>query len=282
MHRLLFVLSRVYVLLIFLVLEGLAISYYAGSSAYTKARILTASNKGVGWIYRQISGIDHFFGLGRENRKLLDQVAELENELSFYREYYGEEELAAIAGSVAAPFEYVAGRVVRNSVNRAENYFMVRVGRDDALRLKRGMAVVSVDGFMAGYVENTDGRNAICISALNKSFRASGSIKGTDHYGSISWPGRDARHLMLSEVPKYAEVAVGDTIVTTGYSLYFPEGIVIGEVEDLDVIESTASYNISVRMGADMSKLRNVILVDNREARERYNLEKETLGDVNP
>lgn len=280
MHRLLLFIRRVYVLLIFLLLEGFAVHYYANSSPYTKARILTVSNRAVGWFYTQVSGVTHFFSLAETNRLLENRVGELENELAFYREYYGNEALSAIRDSVSAPYDYVMGHVVRNSVNRAENYFMVRVNQKDASRLERGMAVVSVDGCMAGYVENTDGRNAICISALNKSFRASGSISGTGHFGSISWPGRDARHLMLSEVPKYAEVAIGDTIVTTSYSLYFPEGIVIGTVDGLETVESTASYNIGVMMGADMSRLRDVMLISNKEGLDRFKLEEETLGGV--
>lgn len=280
MHRLLLFIRRVYVLLIFLLLEGFAIHYYANSSPYTKARILTVSNRAVGWFYTQVSGVAHFFSLGETNRLLERRVGELENELAFYREYYGGEALAAIRDSIDSPYDYVMGHVVRNSVNRSENYFMVRVNREDAPRLQRGMAVVSVDGYMAGYVENTDGRNAICISALNRSFRASGSIRGTGHFGSISWPGRDARHLMLSEIPKYAEVASGDTIVTTSYSLYFPEGILIGTVDGIETVESTASYNIDVVMGADMSRLRDVMLISNPEAFERFKLEEDTLGRV--
>jgi rod shape-determining protein MreC len=280
MNRLLLFLRRVYVFVIFLVLEGVAINYYANSSPYTEARLLTTSNRAVGWFYRQISGVTHFFSLGATNRLLEGRLEELENELAIYREYLGEERMEAIADGVRSPYEYVVGRVVRNSVNRAENYLMVTVGAADEERIEDGMAVVSLTGAMIGYVEATEGRNAICISALNRSFRASGSIKGTDHFGSISWTGRDARHLLLSEVPKYAPVAVGDTILTTGYSFYFPEGVFIGTVDDIETIESTASYNISVRMGADIARQRNVLLVRNDEARDRFKLLEETLGET--
>jgi rod shape-determining protein MreC len=276
-------LRRVYVLLIFLMLEGLALHYYANSSPGRGAELLTLSNKAVGWVYRQIGGVTHFFSLGTTNRLLEERVVELENELGLYREYYSEERLEAIADSMRSPYEYVVGRVIRNSVNRTENYIMVRVGSEDEARIARGMAVVSLTGAMIGYVEAVSGRNAICISALNRAFRASGSIKGTEHFGSISWTGRDARHLMLSEVPKYAPVSAGDTIVTTGYSFYFPEGILIGTVDDIETIESTASYNISVRMSADISRQRDVMLIRNDEARDRFKLEEDTLGEsVNP
>lgn len=278
MNRLLLFLRKVYVLLIFLALEGFAIHYYANSSAYAKARLLTASNAVVGGVYRQLGGVGYFFSLGKTNRMLEEKVAALENELASYREYLGAEELASIAANVQSSYEYVAARVVRNSVNRAENYIMVDKGRRDGV--ESGMAVISIDGYMAGYVESVSERNAICISALNRSFRASGSIARTGDFGSISWQGRDARNLLLSEVPKYADIARGDTIVTTGYSFYFPEGIKIGTVDDFRVVESTASYDIDVRMGIDIWKLRDVILIRNEGARERFQLEEDTLGTV--
>jgi rod shape-determining protein MreC len=280
MNRLLLFLRRIYVLVIFLVMEGLALHYYANSSPWRQARLLTVSNDAVGWFYRQIGGVTHFFSLGKTNRLLEERVAELENELSAYREHYSEEQLAAIGDSVRSPYEYVVARVIRNSVNRAENYMMVRVGVEDEEHIEKGMAVVSLTGAMIGYVEATSGRNAVCISALNRSFRASGSIKGTEHFGSLSWVGRDARHLLLSEVPKYAPVAVGDTIVTTGYSFYFPEGVFIGTVDDIEMVESTASYNIDVRMGADIARQRNVLLIRNDEVQSRFKLEEETLGET--
>lgn len=278
MYRLLLFIRRVYVLLAFLVLEGFAIHYYANSSAFTKARLLTASNAVVGGIYEQLGGIGYFFSLGKTNRALEDKLAALENELSVYREYLGEATADSLAAATEPAYEYVVARVVRNPVNRAENYMMVDKGRRDGV--ERGMAVISIDGHMVGYVEDVSERNAICVSALNRSFHASGKIARTGDYGSISWPGGDARRLLLSEVPKYAEIERGDTVVTTGYSFYFPEGVKIGTIEDFQVIEATASYEITVRMGVDIWKLRNVMLIRNTEARERFKLEEDTLGTV--
>jgi rod shape-determining protein MreC len=279
-NRLLSFLRAIYVFVIFLVLEGLALHYYANSSPGRGAQLLAVSDKAVGWFYERIGGVEHFFSLGETNRQLESRLAELENELATYREYWGEERLRAIGDSVRSPYEYVVGRVIRNSVNRAENYIMVRVAPEDEPYIERGMAVVSLAGAMVGYVEAVSGRNAICVSALNRSFRASGTIKGTEHFGSILWTGRDARHLRLSEVPKYAEVAVGDTIVTTGYSFYFPEGIEIGTVEGVETVESTASYNIDIRMSADLSRQRDVLLIRNDEVFTRLKLQEETLGET--
>ncbi len=279
MYRLLLFIRRIYVLLIFLILEGFAIHFYANSSTYTKARLLTASNMVVGGVYKGISEVQHFLSLQKTNRLLETRVQDLENELAAYRENYSDQQLAEITAGAEFPYEYVVARVVRNTTGRLENYIMVDKGARDGV--EKGMAVVSLDGCMVGYVESCSERNAVCVSALNTAFRASGSVQGTDHFGSLSWTGRSTRYMTLAEVPKYAEVALGDSIVTTSYSFYFPEGIHIGTVDDFVVDESTASYIINVRLGADIAALRDVLLIKNPEAYERIRLEEEVLGTVN-
>ena len=44
MIKLVLFLKKIYVLLLFIVLEFLALHYYANSTSYTKAKLLTASN----------------------------------------------------------------------------------------------------------------------------------------------------------------------------------------------------------------------------------------------
>ncbi len=277
MYRLLLFLRRIYVFAIFLFLEGLALHYYASSTVHSRARLLGLSDNVVGGVYGAIAGAGQYLSLGRTNRLLEDKVVALENELAVYRDYLSQGVLDSV--SVAEDFrhQYVAARVVHNSINRRENFFMVDRGSWDGV--ERGMAVTSLDGFMVGYVEGVSVGNAVCVSVLNTEFRASGMFAGTGHFGSISWPGVDPRSVRLSEVPKYAPVARGDTILTRS-SLNFPEGIRIGIVEGFNVDEARASYDIDVRLGVDIATLKVVLLVKNLEAFERIRLEEEVLGEV--
>ncbi len=275
MYRLLLFLRRIYVLVIFLVLEGLALHYYASSTVHSRARLLGISDAVVGSVYGAIAGVGHFMSLGATNRLLEDKVKSLENELAAYREYYSAAQLDSIRTSAQFPHEYLVARVIRNSINKRENYFMIDQGARDGV--ERGMAVVSLDGFAAGYVEDVSAGNAICVSVLNTAFRASGMFPGSNHFGSISWPGNDPRMMRLSEVPKYAEIERGDTVLTRS-SLNFPENVHIGTVEGFTIDEARASYEIDVKLGVDIAALKVVLLVKNPEAYERIMLEEEVLG----
>lgn len=77
--------KKIHFVLIFIILEAFAIHYYANSTSYTKAKLITASNYVVGGIYSQISGLNSYLHLKKENAALTARVALLENELDGLR-----------------------------------------------------------------------------------------------------------------------------------------------------------------------------------------------------
>lgn len=276
MYRLLLFLRRIYVPVIFLLLEGVALHYYAASTVHSRARLLGISDAVVGGVYSALAGVEHYMSLGHTNRVLEARVQSLENELAVWREHSSQLRLDSVAAAAQFPLEYVAARVVRNSTAKRENYLMVNRGERHGV--ERGMAVLSPDGYIAGWVESVSERNAICVSVLNTSFRTSGMVSGTGHFGSISWPGNDERRVLLSEVPKYAEIARGDTITTSSYSFYFPPGVRIGTIESFSENGATVSWDIDVRLGVDIAALDVVLLVKNPEVYERIKLEEQVIG----
>ena len=71
MYKLIEFLRRIYVAVLFVVFEAIAIGYYAHSSNYTQAKLLTRSNQVVGGVNGIFADIRSYFTLGRENERLL-------------------------------------------------------------------------------------------------------------------------------------------------------------------------------------------------------------------
>lgn len=61
--------KKIHFVLIFIILEAFAIHYYANSTSYTKAKLITASNYVVGGIYSQISGLNSYLHLKRRMQR---------------------------------------------------------------------------------------------------------------------------------------------------------------------------------------------------------------------
>ncbi len=49
--------------------------------------------------------------------------------------------------------------------------------------------------------------------------------------------------------------------MTSGYSLIFPEGIVIGTISDFNKVEGRNFYDIKVKLSADLKKINHVFII---------------------
>lgn len=110
----------------------------------------------------------------------------------------------------------------------------------------------------------------------NNLSRISALIKGKDYNGNITWPGTDPRVLEMRAVPKYANVVLGDTIVTSGYSTLFPPNIPIGLVTNFEVVKGQNELSIEVSMMEDMATLQEAYAIEFIKKEEKQILEAST------
>lgn len=273
MRKLLEFIRSVYVVVLFVVLEAIAISYYAHSTYYTQARLLARSNQLVGGVHGLFAGVRHYFSLGRENRELLAHVARMKERLALYEEAETAARLDGYMQDIGvSKYRIMTASVTSNTVNRAQNLIVLNRGRRDGVAEE--MAVLSSDGAMAGYVVDCTERYAVAMSVLNTSFRASGKLADAEYYGSIYWDGLDQNVVILGELSKYADPKPGQEVVTAGFSQYFPADVLIGWVESASLNETRTAYTVRVRLAAEMSRLNEVVLVGNRDFYEIRNLQQ--------
>ena len=203
----------------------------------------------------------------------LDEVARLNNELTRYRENEVYQLLDSLGSEIETKYTYMTARVIRNSVGRMRNFITLNKGLRDGV--ETDMAVLTPSGAMVGYVISCSERYAVCISILNVDFNASGKLAGDGHSGSIYWDGKSTENVQMHELSKYAAVEVGDTVVSTGYSHFFPEDVAIGYVTSVSADQTTSSYDLELRLAADMTRLNDVVLIKNVDLYELEALEAE-------
>ena len=282
MYKLIEFIRRIYVVLLFILIETIALNYYARSSFYTQAKILAHANSVTGALQQSIFSLRHYFTLSSENEMLAQRVAELENALTIYREQERQMQtdtltMAAMDSTMLASlsqYRYTTARVISNTINSSHNFITLNRGRQHGVLVD--MAVVTPDGAMVGYVLECSERYSIVMPMLNTEFRTSGKISGDEHFGSISWNGTSPHRVQMSELTKYSEFEIGDEVIASGLSQYFPEGVRIGYVESLKENENHTSYDVEIRLAADMTRLSNVILIENTNYTEIYELENAT------
>ena len=278
MYKLIEFIRRIYVVLLFIVIEAIALNYYAHSSYYTQAKILSHANRVTGGVQSAIFGVRHYFTLRHENALLSERIADLEMELAVYREQVAAAGIDSLQPHIdeLSQYRYTTARIVSNSIARDRNY--ITLNRGIMHGVTENMAVISPDGVMVGYVIGCSERYSVVMPLLNIDFRTSGKIAGDDHFGSISWGGGSPYKMEMTELSKYADIEVGDEVVSSGLSHYFPEGVKIGYVESYSLNDTQTAYDVVIRLAADVTKISNVIVIENLDYGEVSHLEDSATG----
>lgn len=281
MFKLIEFIRRIHIVLLFIIIEAVALNYYAHSSYYTQAKILSRANSVVGGLQRSVFSVKNFFTLRSENELLSMRLAELENELAYYRDLKSNmiTDTLSMAGvdstfvEQLSKYSYTPARVVANTINRNRNFITLNRGLNHGIT--EDMAVITPDGSMVGYVAGCSDNYSVVLSILNDQFTTSGKILGDEHYGSITWNCHSPHKVQMSELTKYAEFELGAPVVSTGLSHIFPEGVKIGFVESFSENANQTSFDVDVRLAADMTKISNVLVIRNNDYYEATELEQE-------
>ena len=69
------------------------------------------------------------------------------------------------------------------------------------------------------------------------------------------------RSAYVEEIPRHVEYQVGDTIVTSGYSTTFPEGIPVGTILNRVRSQDDSFFTFKVRLMPDFRSLSTVRVI---------------------
>jgi rod shape-determining protein MreC len=258
-------------LIVFLILEGIALYLLINNNDYHNSRIVKGTQGVTRNIEEKISNTRSYLNLREINSNLAAENSALRNSIEKYA-MQGDLKFANATDSlVGQKFKYTSARVINNSVNKQKNYFTLDKGTRQGTKVD--MAVTCGNN-VAGVIISCSENFSVAISLLNLDFRLSARIKSSGYFGSLNWDGRNYRHAVLNEIPQHINVTKGDTIETTSYSAIFPEGIGIGTVSDFKKSGSDF-YKITVELFTDFKKLRYVNIISNMKRTEQLGLENQ-------
>lgn len=256
--------------LIFALLFTIAILLTLQTHNYHSDKFLSSTNVFTGGIYRTKSNLTTYFTLGVENQKLLDENLRLHQEIEHLRKTTS----PMLSDSLSnLGFVYRSARVIDNNYSQTKNFLTIDSGSKHGL--STDMGVISDKG-LVGIVGKVSKNYAIVQSILNTNSKINAKIKKSGHFGTLVWNTENPHIVQLVDIPKMADVVQGDTIVTGGHSLIFPEGILVGTVVDMIPDQHDDNYYIlNINLANDMTSLQFVYLIENTEIEEIQNLENE-------
>lgn len=269
-------LLRNYFILMFLALEAFSFSLLVSYNNYQRVTFINSTNNVVGTIYERFSHLDDYFSLSRTNARLAAENAALRKLLQ-KQVMLRERNPIMRPDTVDAPaYVFTAAKVISNSVNKQFNYITINKGSRQGI--KPDMGVIGPDGVI-GVITNVSPNYATGLSLLNKRFSIPAKLTKNNYTGNLAWDGEHANTADLKEIPFHIMVNVGDTVVTSGYSSIFPEGIMIGIVTKWDQEGGTNFYNIKVELSTNFRTLKYVEVVKNTKQDELKKLESNNVGE---
>ena len=261
-----------HMLFIFLILEGIAGLMLFRNNYIQRIAFVNVTNVVSGSIYEQINHWRGYLHLREQNQQLQDENAKLRSMLpvSFYvadssRTFYTDP-------NKHRRYAYLPAKVSNNTTNKQFNFLTLNRGKDDGIDVD--MAVIGPDGIV-GIVYGVSEHFATVMPVINRNFRVSAKFKKNNYFGSLTWDGRSYRHATLSEISLHVPVSKGDTLVVSGYSDSFPEGIPVGVVDKVEQKDGSF-YTIDVLLATDFRKLHFVTVVEDLMKEERQNIEQQT------
>jgi rod shape-determining protein MreC len=260
--------------LLFLLLLGVSLTLTVKSHSYHRSQYINSSNAVSGYTYNQISSVKDYFGLRQKNEDLARENARLKEILFNKKDTVLEGKI--VVPDILSNFVVRQAKVIKNSYSKQENFLTLDRGTFEGLR--PDMGVISDRG-VVGVIEKTSENFATVISMLHLKTSLNAKLKNTDHFGSITWDGKNAGYVQLIDLPRLATLKKGDTIVTGAQTEIFPENIPIGKIDRIFIEKGTNKYVINVRLFNDMTSLGYVYVIENKKKKEQQTLETETEKD---
>ena len=267
---------RYYFFFLFLLLEVFAGILIIQNNYYQQSVYVQSTNEITGSILRSWNNITDYFSLRERNRVLSEENARLRSESvnSFLKTdrnvFIFQDTLYMLQ------YEYINVKVISNSFKKRNNYLTLNKGRLQGV--SKDMAVVSSTGIV-GIVKDVSSNFSSVISVLHKDSKISAKIKKNGYVGTVIWDGVDSKRGTLLDIPTHVELKKGDTIITSGYSLIFPEGITIGTVSDFSIKQGDSFYTLNFDFSTNFNNVSSVYVIKNVMKEEQKKLQEKTQHD---
>jgi rod shape-determining protein MreC len=276
MRKLLAFLIRYSVVIIFLLLETIAFVMIIKNNDYQKSVFFSSGNTVLASMYEVSNSVVEFFslksaneGLAEENTLLKNQLVELQNQLGAVQQPVAQ--TGNIHISPDKEVSYILAKVINNSTNKTRNFITLNKGSRDGIM--PDMGVINEDG-VVGFVARVSEKFSVVLPVLNPKFSIIGKFLKHNYSGPVVWEGADYRYGSLRDIARHVQFALGDSLVTSGYTKSFPEGIPIGTVDDFKISEGETYYDIRLKLAVNFRTLSYVQVIRYLNYEEQNKLEK--------
>jgi rod shape-determining protein MreC len=226
----------------------------------------------VGALQSTYAWIPNPIAIAQENQDLQSKSIELSAEVGRLRRDEAENrELRRLLGIAPHPdWKLRAAEVVGKTTTFQRNMLTVDLGAKDSV--VPGMAVVT-DAGLVGRIYATSQNFSLVQMLFNTDLRIASKIARTRVEGIITW--ESGSTLIMRNIPKALDVQLGDLVVSSEYSSFFPSDVAIGTIDSIAPEANSLFRRVLVVPSVDPLRVEHVYVIvkDKTKERERIALE---------
>ncbi|MEI7980880.1 MAG: rod shape-determining protein MreC, partial [Bacteroidota bacterium] len=269
MRNLFVFLRKHYFYFLFLLLESLSLFLLTGYNEFQKSSLYSASHVISGSVNNIFSSISEYFSLRKTNKVLVEELAKLHSRLpeAFYKtDAINKNRKDSV---ISLEYKYISAKVISNSTNKRNNFLMINKGNIHGIQNHMG---VIIGNKIVGQVVSVSPHFSWIMYILNKDSRVSGKFRKNNQLVNIEWHGGNYRKGQVTEIPKHIVMVNGDTIITSGNSDIFPEGLMIGTICGFKNAQDENFNNGEILFSTDFNSLGYIEVVVDMMRKEKEKL----------
>ena len=266
--------------LFFLVLQIVALSFLFRFNKFHEAAFLSVSTEVTGRLNEKYNNIEYYFQLKKTNEALVQENLELRQQLKDNFEAPDSNQRLfrdTIRTDSVRKWLVMEAKVVNNTISLPANYLTIHRGFRQGVRPNMGVA--GPRGIV-GSVINVSENFAIVMSMLHPQFKVVAKLKKSGENGTIFWDGLNPNFFSMRGIPRSANVAIGDTILTSQITYLFPANLMVGTISEIVPDNTSNFYSLKLRAATNFSNLEYAYVLDNLQADEQRRLEDSTRKKV--
>ena len=263
--------------IVFVALEIVCCVLLFSYNSFQGSVYLSTANRAAARLVASKDKVTSYFGLTEKNRALVEQNAQLQQRILELEALTSLHQVDSLTQSENVQrvhrtgYHIISAQVVDNSINKADNFLTIDKGSADGV--EPDMGVMSVNGIV-GVVYKCSEHYSLVMPLLNSKSSVSCKVLDSNYFGYLRWEGGDARYAMLYDLPRYAAVKKGDTIVTSGSSSFFPSGLPVGTVEELYPSTDGLYVTLKVKLSTSFARLEHTFVMGKMDAEELVALQE--------
>jgi len=252
--------ARYHFFFLFLLLEAISLTLYFSYNYFPQAYYFRMATSVNGTIRSRVAAVTEYLSLKKANRELAienailrsrgnDAFLKVDTHSSWRRDTL-----------FLQRYKYTPARVIANSTGLRNNFIMIDKGSFSGI--KPDMGVIGPQG-VVGIVVAVSEHFASVMPLLHSASTISVKLKKNNELASVIWEGGNPGKASLISLSSQVKINKGDTVITSGYSLIFPEGIMVGTIDEFEMNPDDIYYSATIRLSTRFSSLSYVYVVQN-------------------